>query len=262
MTTVDDSIEVERREHPLASEKRPSGWRKRATPVLIYVVVIAIQLAVIWPIAMQRVLDGDEGFYSLAAKAVAHGQQPYVDFWFQYPPLLPYVYGGWTRIAGETFDALRALSALLTVVLGTLLFRHVARRYSRRLGVAAVLLYVSSALIVIWFSTFKSYALSTLLLFVAYLCVADVDHDEEISFPRWLAAGIFLGLSVDVRLFFVVLVPVFIFYATTARQAMSHVRQHRRVRGFVLGLLPCIYFFLRFPRRFVDETYSFASQSQ
>ncbi len=148
--------------------RRPSGADAPVTGVALPV-GRRRQLIVIWPMAMKRAFDGDEGFYAMADKLVAHGQQPYFGFWFEYPPGLPYVYGPWSRLVGESFTSLRALSALLTVGLGVVLYAHVARRFDRRSGLAAVMLYVTSTLVFNWYTTYKYYALSGLLLFVAYV---------------------------------------------------------------------------------------------
>jgi 4-amino-4-deoxy-L-arabinose transferase-like glycosyltransferase len=226
------------------------------TGIAAYALVIVVQLIVFVPLATGRGFDGDEGFYAIAAKLVAHGHQPYFDFWLQYTPGLPYVYGAWSRVAGESFQDLRNLSVVLSVALGVGLYAHVAKRFSRRLGLIAVLLYASSSLVFVWYSTYKSYALSTLLLFVAYACASPSDRDEDCSGARWFAAGLFLGLSIDVRLYFVVVAPVLAYYAM-GRSGPLVSRLGRvpvLLGGLVVGLLPSLYFFARDPRRFISDT--------
>ena len=234
----------------------PRSVRQRLAGPATLLLVFAIQLIVVWPVAVQRGFDGDEGFYAIAAKLVAHGQEPYFDFWFQHAPGLPYVYGAWTRLTGESFESLRALSALLTAALGVVLYMHVARRFTRRLGIAATALYITSALVFSWFTTYKSYVLSTLLVFVAYVLVAASDRDEPCRAACWFAAGAVLGLSIDVRLFFLALVPVFAYYAMDRKgpRAERVAKIPALLGGVAVGLLPCIYFFARDPRRFISDT--------
>ena len=231
------------------------GWQRFAGPAT-YLAVVAVQLIVIWPIANTRVFDGDEGFYAIAAKLVSHGKEPYFDFWFQHAPLLPYVYGAWTRLTGESFQNLRNLSVVLTVALGVILYAHVAHRFSRRLGMVATVLYITSGWVFGWYSTYKSYALSTLLLFVAYVLVAAADRSTTPSTTRWFAAGILVGLSVDVRLFFIAVVPVFAYY--TIDRNRSHAARYTNIPvlagGLVVGLLPSLFFFVRDSRRFLSDT--------
>lgn len=83
--------------------------------------------AIFIAIARYRLVDGDEGFYLLAAKSVFHGKLLYRDFFYTQMPLLPYIYGLWLKIAGETWNSGRMLSSLLASLLGCLLYVHVTR---------------------------------------------------------------------------------------------------------------------------------------
>jgi hypothetical protein len=42
-------------------------------------------------VARHRLIDGDEGFYLLAARLVLQHKTPYLDFFYPQAPLLPYV---------------------------------------------------------------------------------------------------------------------------------------------------------------------------
>ena len=119
-----------------------------------------------------------------------------------------------------------------------------------------MLLYITSSSVVFWYSTYKSYALSTLLLFVAYVLVAAADRGAMPSAARWFAAGAFVGLSVDVRLFFIAVFPVFVYYALDRKRsrAARFGNIPALVGGLVVGLLPSLYFFVRGPRRFLSDT--------
>jgi hypothetical protein len=226
----------------------------------VYLLVIASQAALFVPAAATRLVDGDEGFYALAIELVAHGQEPYEDFWLQHAPLMPYVYGGWSRLAGETWFSLRLLSAVLSIGVGVLLFKHLSdRHHSRKIGLAAVVLYAATGLVVEWLPTVKTYALGTFLVFVAYMVVAGVDSTtgEPVAPWRWFIAGFAAGLAIDVRLLLAAVLPVFFVYAARGRAARAHRVLPRVVHlglGALLGLLPVVYFFLRDPRRFYVDT--------
>jgi hypothetical protein len=204
-------------------------------------VPIVIVAAFMVPAAALRVVDGDEGLYAMAAKLVANGKTPYVDFWFLQTPGVPYVYGAWQRILYESWYVLRGLSVVLTLALGCLVYRHVLKRSSsRRLAVIAVVLFASTPLAFQWFPTIKTYALSTFLLFVAYVWA-------ESGSPRaWFIAGVFLGLAIDVRLLFASVVVVFLLYARRRAPLL--------LLGLVLGLIPSIWLFAIGPARFLNET--------
>ena len=212
------------------------GW-------VVYVTVVAVQALILVPLAMTRVLDTDEGMYALAAKLVAHGRVPYEDFWFQYTPLYAYAYGLWSRVAGESWYSLRMLSALLAILIGVLLYRHVSERLaSRWFGLLAVLLYASAAPVFQWNTTIKTYALLTLFLFIAYVVVASADRVDQ-SAPsqrRWLVAGGLVGTAVGVRLFFAAVVPAFLLYVwLSGRERGRRMRNTASLSGgLCLGLAP------------------------
>jgi len=206
--------------------------------VLIPAAIVGVFMV---PVALLRVLDQDEGYYAIAAKAVAHGKTPYVDFWFPQAPLMPYVYGGWERIFHESWYVLRGLSVLLTVVLGCVIYRHVARRWgSRRLALIAVVLFAATPLGFQWFPIVKTYALTTLLLFSAYVWA------ESHSARAWFVSGLFLGLAIDVRL---LVAPVAIVFLVYARR---HATQF--LLGLVVGMLPLLWLFAIGPARFLNDT--------
>ena len=120
-------------------------------------------------------------------------------------PLLPFVYGGWTAIWGDSWYAVRGLSVLLALAAGGLVYVHVAGRHGRGLGLVALGLYALSGLVLGYFTIVKTFALATLLLVGALVAV------EARKRPRWLLAGLLAGLAVDTRLVFVAAVPALAF---------------------------------------------------
>src|SRR5438132_7044256 len=56
---------------------------------------------------------GDEGMHLLAAQLVNAGKRPYLDFFYQHPPLYAYVTAGWLKVFGDSWRSAHALSALL-----------------------------------------------------------------------------------------------------------------------------------------------------
>ena len=223
--------------------------------------VILVQLAWFLVVARHRLIDGDEGFYLMASKLIWQGKMPYRDFFFTQMPLLPLVYGLWFRIAGTTWIAARALSALFTTILGTVMYVHVSRETGKwAAGLVAVLLFVSSTHVFAWMPIAKTYALSTLLLFLAYLTITR--YRSTGSLRAFGLAGLLLGLSADVRLYFAGLFPFLILWILTA----SELRVRRRAlvgfaAGFVLAVLPNVYFFALDSGAFVFDNLGFRAAS-
>jgi hypothetical protein len=222
--------------------------------------VVAVQAMLLLPAVTLRTMDGDEGFYALASKLVAHGRVPYVDFWYQQAPLLPYVDGVWGRVFGESWLALRVLSVLLAIGLGVALYVHLsARLSSRALAGVGVLVYASAPLVLQWFVAVKAYALATLVLFIGYAIVGNLDRAPAAADRdswRWLWAAIFAGLAVDVRFVLAPALLVFVYYAARAgMRVRAGVRYLSfTLAGLVIGLAPSLFFFVRDPHRFLNDT--------
>jgi Dolichyl-phosphate-mannose-protein mannosyltransferase len=211
---------------------------------------VAVTAAFLVPLAIFGAVDNDEGYYGLAAKLTFEGEVPYRDFFYPQAPLLPYVYGAWMQVFGISLEATRALSVVFTLALGALICRHAATRFvSLWIGALAVLAFASTRLVATWYSTTKTYALSTLLLFGAFMLL---DREASARTPRrWLPAGVLLGLAMDVRLIFAATVPVFAVLLwrlplVTRPRAAGH-----WAVGLALGLLPSLVPLIVAPSQFV-----------
>jgi len=178
--------------------------------------------------------------YAYASRLARHGSVPYRDFFYEQMPLLPYVYGGWIAVLGESWVAVRVLSLLLAVATGVVLYLHVLRRRgSRPIAAAALALYTLSALVLGYFTIVKTFALATFALVAAF---ALVDSRPR---PRWFLAGLLVGFAVDTRLVFAAAVPAF---AVVARRRVS-----RFALGLAIGLVPSVVAFVLAPHQFVFD---------
>jgi hypothetical protein len=206
------------------------------------VLAACVPAAAVVPVAVLRFLDGDEGDYAAAAGLVADGELLYHDFLYTQTPLLPYVYGLWGLVTGETWLGLRALSALLTIALAVAVFAHVRRRLGTGWALVAVVLLSGSTLFFTWFPTIKTYALSTLLLFVAYALLA---REGPVTARATVAAGALAALSVQTRSLLLGGAVVLAWAAwregTLARYA----------GGFLLGSLPSVAYLLYDPDNYL-----------
>ena len=242
-------------ETPGSQEPSAHGWRIALIPVIL------VQLGWFLVVARHRLIDGDEGFYLMASKLIWEGKMPYRDFFFTQMPLLPFVYGLWFQIAGTTWIAARVLSAFFTTILGTLMYVHVSRETGKwAAGLVTVVLFVSSTHIFAWMTIVKTYALSTLLLFLVYLTITR--YRSTGSLRAFGLAGLLLGLSADVRLYFAGLFPVLILWILAAPEI--HARRRALVgfaAGFALAVLPNIYFFALDPGAYVFDNLGFRAVS-
>ena len=223
------------------------------TPKLLLALALLSQIAFFSFVAQHRFIDLDEGSYLLASRLVLAHKRPYLDFFYNQAPLLPYVYAAWMKFTQISWISAKFFSALLTALLGTLLTADVWRRTrSRAAGSAALILFASSTLVFAWFPLVKTYSLAALFLFASYFVIGRISE----SFSPWLivSGGLLFGLSVDARSYLLLLIPVFIWWV--CRQSAAGVRFRAVVWflvGFALGTLPALWLFLSSPDIFVFD---------
>lgn len=216
-----------------------------------------MQMAFFAFIAHHRFIDGDEGFYLIASKLVMMGKKPYLEFFYDQTPLLPYVYALWMHFSGITWNSVRWFSALLTTSIGTLLYWHICQQTRRwTTGYIAVVIFASSTLVFAFFPVVKTFSLAALFLFSAYVVVTAGDREE--SLLSLAAGGCLLGFSVDTRSYLLLVAPVFcwwVFCSTNASRRLTSVILF--IAGLVAGILPTIYFFVLSPTQFVFDNLGF-----
>jgi 4-amino-4-deoxy-L-arabinose transferase-like glycosyltransferase len=179
------------------------------TAKLLLVPIVLLQVLVFTFVVRHRFIHLDEGFFLLASRLVLMHKKPYMDFFYPQAPLLPYIYALWMRCFGISWVAGRQLAALLTSLLGTLLYEHVCRLTRNWLaGLAAVVVFASSTLVFGWFPIVGPFSLAALFIFSTYVIVSRLSAESS----QWLiaAAGLLLGLGVDIRSYLLLLVPLFL----------------------------------------------------
>jgi 4-amino-4-deoxy-L-arabinose transferase-like glycosyltransferase len=218
---------------------------------LLLVPVLLLQVGFFGFVAAHRFIDGDEGAFLLASRLVLAHKTPYLDFFYQQAPLLPYAYALWMKVAGISWFSGRAFTVLLTSLLGLLLYRHVCEQTGSWLaGISAVVLFASSTLVFAWFSVVKTYSLSGLFLFCAYLAITRLSAAR----PKWplAVAGLWFGLSVDTRSYLLLLTPLFLWWIL--HNGDTHSRRKSTLwflGGLAVGLAPCLFLFLPSPDTFL-----------
>jgi Dolichyl-phosphate-mannose-protein mannosyltransferase len=220
---------------------------------LLLIAVFAVQVLLFAFIAHHRFIDQDEGAYLLASRMVLMHKAPYLDFFWNQAPLLPYVYAGWMSGAGVSWTAGRWLCVLLASILGLLVFSHVSEQTRNRVaGLVAVVMFVSTTLIFAWFPVVKTHCLAGLLLFAAYVMVCRVPDAASAWPAAW--AGLLLGLSVETRSYLLLILPLFLWWVL--RNVAREVRFRSSawlLGGFVAGTLPSIVLFVSSPDVFLFD---------
>lgn len=235
-------------EEDLSSLSPSSGIAESTVRIPLASAAVSVVLSFIFvPLSLQRLIAQDEGYYALAAKLVTQGRLVYRDFFYPQMPALPYVYGIWMKVFGFSWESGRALSAVLAVAIGLMLFQYLRHKCGSAAALAGVFLYATSSMVFPWFCLMKTYALSTVLLFGAYfLCEMPSRISKE---WRAILVGLLCGLTVNVRLFFAVLFPVLLW--ALWRQELDHKARLKiaavALAGFAVTFLPHIYFLAALP---------------
>ncbi|HOX24579.1 MAG TPA: hypothetical protein PLL30_02320 [Candidatus Krumholzibacteria bacterium] len=173
---------------------------------------VCLHLGAIGWFAANRPIDGDEGYYGLAARLVAEGKRPYADFFYPQAPLLPYLYAPAAAVVGAPqLPDLRYVSVALSGLCLGVAAWWLRRTHAEHPGaaLAALLLLGLSPELILWHSTVKTFAwtgLATLGGLVALDCALTRPARRG---PWLLAGGLLFGLAVASRLLFapVALVP-------------------------------------------------------
>jgi hypothetical protein len=228
---------------PLRRLAALATWPRLAALVLLCATAL--------PMALNRPIDGDEGFFLMAARLVSNGLTPYRDFFFIHAPAIPYFFGTWFRLFGPGWYTARVLSALITIVIGMVLFEHL-RRATGRWGWAlmGVALYATAGLVLGWFTPVKSLGASALFAFCGTAALAGEGKRSV------LIGGVLLGLAGAARLYLVVTVPCAVLFLLRRRGWNRELRRDlvQLGVGLVIGSLPLIIVLLRDHQAFIFGT--------
>ena len=202
---------------------------------------------------------GDEGFHLLAASLVGAGRLPYRDFFYQHPPLFPYVYAAWMRLAGETWRSAHLLSAFLTTATIWLVMEYVVARQSRAraaAGILAVLLFCLNPQIVKLGTVGHPYALC---LFLSVLAFRLAVHGIATDARRLTAlSGVAAGAAASSWLLAAPILPVIALWILLPKVSRNRwVQLTCFVAGAAPWLIALAWFFILAPRSVVFDLFEY-----
>lgn len=187
------------------------------------------------------------GYYIPAAREMARGRGLYKDFFFPQMPLsaivlIPFSKGGWTN-----FFLARISSSLLAAISGVILLLYTFHLdKSKRETIYISLLWMGNAVL------FYSSAQATPRVWVNFLNILFLIL-FFLSLKRRktiysLLSGVCIGLSMSFRsVFFILFIIAIIFLLSKREWKMIPYM----VTGFILGALPSLYYFLKYPDEFL-----------
>jgi hypothetical protein len=236
------------------TEQVAAAEKTNSRLIAVVVSVSLLYVAGLFYYAATRPIDGDEGFYTTAARLVWEGRTPYKDFFFQQAPLLPYLYSWIWAVHPSSLIAMRMLSAacggLEVLLLGLALVS--AKRLPAEVALAAFAAVLLNPYSVSWSVVVKTFAVANLLMTVATVCLYIAMRSGR---PRWFFASAFaLGACVSVRSLYGLLIPaVFLgmLYQEFRRSRNPYPRCLTFLAGALVGGLPMIVSFVRYPHAFI-----------
>jgi len=204
--------------------------------------------------ATTRPIDGDEGFYTTAARLVWQGKAPYRDFFYQQSPLLPYLYSWMWAVHPRSLVAMRLISvvcgSIAVFLWGVCLVS--LKRLPTNMGLATFAAVLLNPYWVSWNVVVKTYAVANLFMTVATICLYCALRSTRV---RWyFVAGLALGACTSVRSFYgpvLVVVLLWLLYREHRTSKPPYPKTLTLLAGSTCGLLPIIVSFVRDPRTFL-----------
>ena len=203
----------------------------------------------------------DEGFHLVAAQLINAGKRPYVDFFYQHPPLFAYITAGWMRLFGDSWRSAHLLSTMLAVASIVLVTRFVATRVRDprwRLATASCPpLFIGFHLLVIRFGTIgQPYGLCLFLVVASFCVVIEAVHRERALLSA--GGGLCAGAAAASSLLAAPASPLLLLWIFRHNQAGNRLG---KAIGFVAGatipFLPLLWLAAQAPRYVLFDVVEF-----
>lgn len=178
--------------------------RRSGTSTRLWKMAVALGLSsLLVVIGHWRVIDGDEGYYLMAARLISEGKALYKDFFFPQMPLLVHIYGIFFSLFGRGWYGPRLLSSLMAAGTGFLLLEMLLHFRARmRWALVGAGLYAVTGFVGGWFTLAKSFGATAFFLTLGAFLL------EVTATPLLVACGgLALMLAVECRLYVVVAFP-------------------------------------------------------
>ena len=219
--------------------------------VFAIVALVAVStLLVAWSVTHAYI--GDESFHLLTGKLIAAGRTPYIDFFYQHPPLFAYIMAAIIRIAGVSWRGVHVFSALCTI--GCILF---AIAFGRRIytdtrerwwNASFVTVLIGANAYVLMFAT-TGFAFGFCLLCVTASLYCSQSHTSVGLF----LCGLLVAAAVAASLLVAPIIPIMVIWVWSRERP----RFLWLTLGFSAGFLPLLAFLLAAPHQTIRDVIGF-----
>lgn len=203
-----------------------------ALAITVAVLVLLGVFAFLLNISLSRLIARDEGFYLMAAKLVAQGNTPYLDFFFPQTPLSAYFFSPLFLLGVDGWMAARFLAAIVATAIVAVVGYIAYRRSNLACALVAVTMLATSSFFFPWFLTVRTYGLSVLLLLLSFLALS--------TYRALFVSAVLFGLAISARLMFAPLILILLYEILQQREFRNWRAFLMLGSGVLLGLLPVI----------------------
>ena len=228
---------------------------KKSGPMKVKIAIAAIIYIpitfLLFIFVMNAPLNPNEHMY-LASSALIQNFRLYRDFAFIQTPLLPLLYGLFFKVSGTTHYLFfgRLFSLLFLLAAGVLIY-GIAYNFSRDFWASVLLpaLMLLNEMVVEATKEASNYTMAIALSLAGFYLFIGALSKHPIR-PAWMiGSGFLLGLSVSAKLYYVTRLPAFFLVGLVFPMGLPLWGRLKQTlvplaAGMVLGLVPCIYYFL------------------
>lgn len=204
---------------------------------LLYAVVFALTVALLWPVFDTGYLNTDESLYLACAQRLADGGALYVDAWENKPPLLVWIYTLFYLVFGSYSLIAIRIFGLVYLFGGGLLFNQLLYNFRivREFTLLPAMLYILVFSIPWYAWEVNGELLMSLPLLLMVVLLALYINEERRNYRSLLWIGVLGGLLVCIKYQAVFLiVGLGITFVTTARVRVNELLT--TVIGFLLQI--------------------------
>jgi hypothetical protein len=231
-----------------------AGSRSSGREALILKAVAGAVFAGLLVYSQTVAFFGDEGCHLLAAQLIRAGRKPYVDFFYQHPPIYAYLTAGWMAVFGDSWRSPHLMSALLTalgaMLAGNFVFSRLAAEPGWRLaaGIVATVLIGTQPYVVGFGTIGQPYGFCLFCVVAAFrLTVATVGRRAAPWAAFW--SGVCAGAAAASSLLTAPVAPILMLWLAWQEPAGQRGNKCAHfAAGAIIPFLPVAWLALQSPR--------------
>ena len=228
---------------------------------ILFYAVVAMSIVGIFAFSQIGSCYGDEGFHLLAAQLIMAGKKPYIDFFYQHPPLHIYVTAAWMSVFGDNWRSAHFLSALFTSGCVVTMANYLWNRWRGQTNgletaITATLILAFNYFVIAYGTFGQPYSFCLLFSAISFRLTLKSEQSRSLFFP--ILAGLFAGAAAASSFLALPIAPALLVWMIARTKNGSRLP---RALGFVCGamvlFLPLLILFARAPRQIFLDVFQY-----